>query len=149
MIAKLLLHVVQGSERPLADPIGPLVHHGVKNLQTMMAHTNRVGIGKSHAEAAGDIAVVLANHVEFATQILGGCLDIRKNVADDEIFERLIEHDRTQTAAKTANLGTASLWTIATGGSRGVWQGRGGELRSAARQLAHTEMPLRDKIAGE
>ena len=90
--AQLGFHVGPGGEDALAGPIGPAVHQRVENLQAMMAHADRVGVGKRQAEPAADVAMILDHRVQLAPQILGRHLHPRQDVTDEIVFERLIEH---------------------------------------------------------
>ena len=48
-----------GREDPLAGPVVAAVHHVVEHLQAVVAHADRVGVGKRQAELAADRPVVL------------------------------------------------------------------------------------------
>ncbi len=85
-----------GRERPFADPIGPAVHQRVEHLQAVMAHADRVGVGKRQAELAADRAMVLANHIQLAADILRRPLHARQNPPRDEFLELDVEHGSTQ-----------------------------------------------------
>ena len=76
VLAEQLLHVGQRREGPLAGPIAA-VHHGVEHLQAVMAHADRVGVGKGQAERAAHRAMVLAHGVPFAADVLAGRLHLR------------------------------------------------------------------------
>ncbi len=91
-LAQQPLHIVPGREGPFADPIVAVVHQRVKNLQAMMAHPDCVGIGKGEAELAAHRAMVLANHIQLAADILSRRLNPRQDVTGDEVFELGIEH---------------------------------------------------------
>ena len=81
--AQLRLHVDPRREGPFAGPIGPLVHQRVENLQAVMAHPDGVGVGKSQAQLAADLRVILADRVQLAPQILGWTLHIGEQPIDD------------------------------------------------------------------
>ena len=49
-----------GAEDPLAGPVVAAVHHVVEHLKAVVAHADRVGVGKGEAELAAHRAVVLA-----------------------------------------------------------------------------------------
>ena len=66
-----------------------------------MAHADGVGVGKRQAQLAADLAMVLADHVQFAAQILGRHLHARQDLAGDEFFELGVEHGST-----------VGLWTV-------------------------------------
>ena len=50
-------------ERPLADPVLAIVHQRVKNLQPVVAHTDRIGIRKGQAQLTPHVRVVLLHHI--------------------------------------------------------------------------------------
>ena len=52
VLAEQLLHVGQRREGPLAGPIVAAVHHVVEHLEAVVAHADRVGVGKGEAERA-------------------------------------------------------------------------------------------------
>ena len=54
VLAEQLLHVGQRREGPLAGPIVAAVHQVVQHLKPVMAHADRVGVGKGEAERAAD-----------------------------------------------------------------------------------------------
>ncbi len=43
----------------------------------MVAHPDRVGIGKPNAQLAAHGRVILDHNIAFATDVLGRCLDMR------------------------------------------------------------------------
>ena len=57
-----------------------------------MAHADGVRVGKRHAQLAAHGAMILADHVHFAPDILRRLNDPRQNAAGDEIFEFGVEH---------------------------------------------------------
>jgi hypothetical protein len=70
MLPKEGLKVAPGSKSPLAGPLGIGIHEGVKNLQTMMAHAERISIREGKAQLAPHLAVILYNAVELTTHVL-------------------------------------------------------------------------------
>ncbi len=58
-----------------------------------MAHPDRVLVGKRQAKFAPHRAMILADHVQLAPDILCRLNDPRQNVPGDEIFEIGVEHD--------------------------------------------------------
>ena len=79
MFSQLLFHVGPWSENAFAAPVVTTIHHAVENLQTMVAHPDRVGIGESHAQFAAHGRVVFDNDIAFAANVLSGCLDVWPN----------------------------------------------------------------------
>ena len=94
-LAEDRLEVEPGSERPLAGPLRVVVHDRVEDLQAVMAHAERVGVGEAEGDLAANGAVVLGDAVELAAEILGGRLHLRQ-VADDGVLERRVEHRKHQ-----------------------------------------------------
>src|SRR5581483_10282652 len=89
--AQLLLEIDPGCERPLARPLRVAIHDGVEHLQAVMAHAQRVRVGKGEAQLAANVAMVLGDTVEFAAKVLRRRLHARQE-RQDGVFERAIEH---------------------------------------------------------
>ncbi len=86
VFAEQLLHVGQRAKRPFAGPVIAAVHHVVEDLEPIMAHADRIGIGKSQAELAAHQTVILADGVPFAADVLRRCLHPRQQAIDDVIL---------------------------------------------------------------
>ena len=71
----------------------PAVHQRVKHLQAVMAHADRVLVGKRHAQFTLHRAMILADYVQLAADVLRRLDDPRQNAPGDEIFEIGVKHD--------------------------------------------------------
>ena len=82
----------QGAKaRSQAQSARPFIKR-VENLQAVMAHADRVGVGKRQADPAANLAMILDHRVQLAAQILGRHLHPRQDVAGQIVFKRLVEH---------------------------------------------------------
>ena len=85
-LPQFLLEVDPGREGAFARPLRIVVHDRVEDLQAVVRHAKRVGIGKRQAQSAAHFGVVLDDAVEFAAEVLGRCLHARED-AHDGVFE--------------------------------------------------------------
>ena len=96
LFSQQLLHVGRGGECPLARPIVAPIHHVVEHLQPVVAHSDRVGIGKGQAEGAANLLGVFGGSIPFATRILGRRQNPGKHVIDNSSFQGLIQRFSSQ-----------------------------------------------------
>ena len=79
-------------EGPFAGPLRVGVHDAVQHLQAVMAHADRVGVGKSQAEPAANLPVILGDAVRLAAGILGRRRHAGQQ-SEDFIAEGRVEHE--------------------------------------------------------
>ena len=91
MLAKRRLEVRQRREDALTRPVTP-VHDAVQDLHPVMAHPERISVGKRQAYRSLDLRMILADAVLLAARVLRGGLDRRQNAAGDERLQVAILH---------------------------------------------------------
>ena len=68
------------------------VHQRIEHLQAVMAHADRVGVGKRQAQPAAHLPMVLDAPRSARRPDTGPASALRQDVADQIVFERLVEH---------------------------------------------------------
>src|SRR5439155_26615258 len=69
-------------EGPLAGSLGVAVHDAIKDLQAVVAHAQRVGVGKGQAQLAADLAMIFDDTVKFTAGVLARLAYLRQLPVD-------------------------------------------------------------------
>ena len=85
------LEIRQRRERSLTRP-ARLIHQAVQDLKTVMAHSERIGVGERQANGSAGGLVVLGDAVQLAADVLGGGSDPGQDPREDLFFQILIQH---------------------------------------------------------
>ena len=99
VLAQLGLEIDPRREGPFAGPLRIVVHDRVQHLQAVMAHAERVGVGKRQAQPAAHLAMILDDAVEFAAEILGRRLHARQD-SHDGVFQGRVAHEGSPSRGK-------------------------------------------------
>ena len=93
------LQVGQRREDPLAGPIAAAVHDRVQHLQAVVAHADRIGLGKGQAEPAPHRRRVFADRVPLAADILPRTLHAGQHAVDQDVSQRRVGHGQLPSPA--------------------------------------------------
>jgi len=85
-LAEVGFHVRPRRKDAFTVPIVASVHQRVQHLQAVMAHPDRVRIGKGQTQPASHSARVFANHIPFAADVLGRHLHSHQDAIDQMLF---------------------------------------------------------------
>ena len=86
-------HVGPGGVDPFAGPVVAPVHGRIEHLHPVVAHADRVGIGKGQADLAPDRPMVLSDGVQLTAQVLAGSLNEGQESPNHVILQSFVEHE--------------------------------------------------------
>ena len=92
VLPQRLFHIGPRREHAFAGPILAGIHQRVEHLQSVVAHADRVHVGKGQAEFPAHVGVVLAHDIQLATEILGRHLDARQHMSNQVLLECIVNH---------------------------------------------------------
>lgn len=99
MLSQGMFHIGIGSEDTFARPVGLPVHESIEQLQSIVAHSDSIDIGKSEAESSLDGVFWFDNASEFSADVLPRQIDFREEQGFDFGPHKGIIHEKYEQSA--------------------------------------------------